>query len=108
MGIDGKKKLHFLFYKILQSLCPKRGLALRWWAWPPAELKLRCTGSPRVCIFKPNILALKVSEISAFIRTDMARWTRLVIPINNVHILCGRKRFLLPLTYFPKNVVYRS
>jgi len=33
-------------------------------------------------------------------QTDMARSTRLVILIKN-HTLWGRKRFLLPVTYFP-------
>jgi len=51
-----------------------------------------------------------VSEISAFIRTDrqtdMAKSTRLVILIKNIYILWGRKRFLLPVTYFPTNLVY--
>jgi len=50
------------------------------------------------------------SEISAFIRTDrqtgMARSTRLVILIKNICTLWGRKRFLLPVTYFPTNLVY--
>jgi len=44
----------------------------------------------------PNFLALIVSEISAFIRTegltdrrtDMARSTRLVILIKNIYTLC--------------------
>jgi len=57
-----------------------------------------------------SIVACIVSEIPAFIRTDgqtdMARWTRLVILIKNVYTLCGRKRFLLPVTYFPTNLVY--
>jgi len=35
----------------------------------------------------PDNLALKVSEISAFIRTDMARSTRLVILIKNIYTL---------------------
>jgi len=65
-----------------------------------------------------NSLALLVSEISAFIRTDrqrnsrtdgqteMAKSTRLVILIKNIHSLWGRKRFHLPVTYFPTNLVY--
>jgi len=36
----------------------------------------------------------------------MARSTRLVILIKNIYTLWGRKRFLLPVTYFPKNLVY--
>jgi len=58
----------------------------------------------------PSIVTLIVSEISAFIRTDgqtdMARSTRLVILIKNIYTLWGRKRFLLPVTYFPTNLVY--
>jgi len=36
----------------------------------------------------------------------MARWTRLVILIKNIYTLWGRKRFPLPVTYFPANLVY--
>jgi len=58
----------------------------------------------------PSIVACIVSEISAFIQTygqaDMARSTRLVILIKNVYTLWGLKRFLLPATYFPSNLVY--
>jgi len=39
-------------------------------------------------------------------QTDMARSTRLVILINNIYTLWGRKRFLLPVTYLPTNLVY--
>jgi len=59
-----------------------------------------------------NSLALIVSEISEFIRTDgqtdMARSTWLVILIKNIYTLLGRKRILLPVTYFPTNLVYIS
>jgi len=66
----------------------------------------------------PSIVACLFSEISAFIRTDeqtyvrtvgqtdMARSTRLMILIKNIYSLWGRKRFLLPVTYFPTNLVY--
>jgi len=37
----------------------------------------------------------------------MARSTRLVILIKKIYTLWGRKRFLLPVTYFPTNLVYR-
>jgi len=74
----------------------------------------------------PNSLALIVSEISAFIRTDVPRsqrssgqtfrrmagyertdqrtllTTRLVILIKNIL----RKRFLMPVTFFPTNLVH--
>jgi len=36
----------------------------------------------------------------------MARSTRLMILIKNIYTLWGRKRFLLPVTYFPTNLVY--
>jgi len=36
----------------------------------------------------------------------MARSTRLVILIKNIYTLCGRKRFLLPVKYFPTNLEY--
>jgi len=36
----------------------------------------------------------------------MARSTRLVIVIKNIFTLWGRKRCLLPVTYFPTNLVY--
>jgi len=36
----------------------------------------------------------------------MARSTRLVILIKDIYTLWGRKRFLLPVTYFPTNLVY--
>jgi len=52
----------------------------------------------------PNSLAHIVSEISA--HTDMAISTRLVMLIKNVYTLWGRKRFLLPVTYLPTNLVY--
>jgi len=58
----------------------------------------------------PNSLALIVSEILAFIRTDgqadMARSIQIVILIQNLYTLWGRKRFLLPVTYFLTNLVF--
>jgi len=45
-----------------------------------------------------NILAPTVSEISAFIRTDGQT-------VKNIYTLWGLKRFLLPVTYFPTNLV---
>jgi len=76
----------------------------------PAETNFRCARSSGIWMPNPNSLAPIVSEISAFIRTggqtDMARLTRLVILIKNIYTLRGRKRFLLPITYFPTNLVY--
>jgi len=88
------------------------------WAWNIAETNLCCVRSSGICKPNLNTLALIVYEISAFIRTDrqtdrrsdgqtdMARSTRLVILIKNIHTLWGRKRFLLPVTYFRTNLVY--
>jgi len=88
------------------------------WAWHIAETNLRCVRSSGICTPNLNSLAPIVSEISAFIRTDrqtdrrtegqtdMARSTRLVILIKNIYTLWGRKRFLLPVAYFPTNLVY--
>jgi len=36
----------------------------------------------------------------------MARSTRLVILIKNIYTLWGRKRFIVPVTYFATNLVY--
>jgi len=56
-----------------------------------------------------NFLAFVVFEISTFIRTDrqtdMARSTWLVVLMKNIHNLWGRKRFLLPVTYSPTNII---
>jgi len=77
--------------------------------WHIAETNGLCAGSSAICMPNPSIVALIVSEISAVIRTDgqtdMARSTRLVILINNIYTLWGRKRFLLPVTYFPTDLV---
>jgi len=79
------------------------------WAWHIAESNLRCVRNSGICMPNLNSLALIVSEISAFIRTDRqtdrARSTRLVILFKNIYTLWGRKRFLLPVTYFPTNLV---
>jgi len=80
------------------------------WACHSTETNLRCAGISGICVPNPSIVTLIVSEISAFIRTegqtDMARSSRLVILIKNIYTLWGRKRFLLPVTYFPTNLVY--
>jgi len=88
------------------------------WAWHSAVTNLRCAGISGICMPNPSIVACLFSEISAFIRTDeqtyvrtvgqtdMARSTRLMILIKNIYSLWGRKRFLLPVTYFPTNLVY--
>jgi len=51
-----------------------------------------------------NFLIFLISFIKIF--SDMARSTRLVILIKNIYTLWGRKRFLLPVTYFPTNLEY--
>jgi len=40
------------------------------WAWHPAETNLRGVRSSGIRMPNPSIVALTVSEISAFIRTD--------------------------------------
>jgi len=74
------------------------------WAWHSAETNLRCVRSSGICMPNHNSLALIVSDTDR--QTDMARSTRLVILIKNIYSLWGRKRFLLPVTYFPTNLVY--
>jgi len=74
------------------------------WAWHSAETNLRCRVG--VALLKQTCaaqeaqesdsLALIVLEISAFIR----------ILIKNIYTLRGRKRFFLPVTYFPTNELY--
>jgi len=57
----------------------------------------------------PQFHELFSSELFFFFgQTDMARSTRLVILIKNIHIytLWGRKTFLQPVTYFPTNLIY--
>jgi len=51
-----------------------------------------------------NSLALIVSEISAFIRTEKQTDRRILI--KNIYTLWGRIRFLMPVTYFPTDLVY--
>jgi len=48
------------------------------------------------------------SKLSGFcsFRDLSAHTTRLVILIENMYTLWGRKRFLLLVTYFPTNLVY--
>jgi len=53
----------------------------------------------------PSIVALFVSEISVFIRIDVQTWLDRLL-IKNIYTLWGRKRFLLPGTYFSTNPVY--
>jgi len=75
------------------------------WAWHIAETNLRCVRSSGVCTQNLNRLAPIVSGQTDG-QTDMARSTRLVILIKNIYTLWDRKRFLLPVTYFPTNLVY--
>jgi len=81
------------------------------WCRTHTHTLTRCVRSSGICTPNLNSLALIVSEISAFItdrRTDgqLARSTRLGILIKNIYTLWGRKRFLLPVTYFSTNLVY--
>jgi len=66
------------------------GVLWAWeWEWLIAETNLRCARSSGTCMPNPNSLALIVSEISAFIRTDgqKASSTRLVILIKNIYTI---------------------
>jgi len=45
------------------------GWALEW-AWHIAEINVHCVIISRICMHNSNILALVVSEITAFIGTD--------------------------------------
>jgi len=92
-----------------------RGLWALEWVWHAAETNLRCVGSSGICTPNLNSLALIVPRSQRSSgqtdrrtdgKTDMARSTRLVILIKNICNLWGRKRFLLPVTYFPTNLVY--
>jgi len=80
------------------------------WAWHIAETNLSCVRSSGICMPNLNRLDLIVSEISAFIRTDRQTdsrtWLDRLGYIKNIFTLWGRKRFLLPVTYFPTNIVY--
>jgi len=104
---DSFRDIHVHIYDFLKFV---GGLWALGWAWHSTETNLRCVRSSGICTPNLNSLAPIVSEISAFIRpdgqTDMARSTRLVILIKNIYTLWGRKRFLLPVTYFPTNLVY--
>jgi len=88
--------------------------AFQFWAvcgtWHNDETNLRCAGISGICMPNPSIATLIVSEITAFIRKgrpkDTATSTRVVMLIKNIYTLWGRKRFLLPVTYFQTNLVY--
>jgi len=85
------------------------------WACHSAETNLRCAGISGICTPSPRIVACIVSEILAFMRTDgqtdgrtdgQTDMVLILILIKNIYTLWGRKRFLLPVTYFPTNLVY--
>jgi len=64
IGIDENNsfRLNFLLYHLVGATV-FGGL----WAWHAADTNLHCSG---ICMPNPSSLALIVSEISAFIRTD--------------------------------------
>jgi len=62
-----------------------------------ALLNQTCAVEEGICVPNPNSLALIVSEISS---------TRLVILIKNIYTLWGRKRLILPVTYFLTKLVH--
>jgi len=67
---------------------------------------LHCVYVSRVCMLNLNLSSFYIPEISTFIRTDMTSSARLSILIKVIYTLCGRKRFLLPATYFSTNLLY--
>jgi len=54
-------------------------------------------------LFKESVILL---GFIVYGQTDVAISTRLVILIENIYTLWGGKRFFLPVTYFPTNLVY--
>jgi len=68
------KTTHFssIFYFSIKTVeaIVLSGLWALEWAWHIAEINLRCVRSFGICMPILNSLALIVSEISAFIRTD--------------------------------------
>jgi len=74
------------------------------WAWHTDETNMRCAGIFRICMPNPSIAASIVSEI-----TDAGQIDSDSDPDEEYTyftLLWGRKRFPLPLTYFPTNPVY--
>jgi len=78
------------------------------WAWHPAETKMRCEAlkSLHAKYQLSSFYSFRDLSVHTDGQTDMARSTRLVTLIKNKYTLRGRKRFLLPVTYFPMNLVY--
>jgi len=71
------------------------------------ETNLRSAGISGICMSNPSLVALVVPRSQrSYGQTDMARSTRLSILIKNICTLWGRKRFILPVTYFLTNLVY--
>jgi len=99
IGIYENYTFQLILY--LVKIVGDTGLGGLWaleWAWYPAETNLRYARSSGICMPNLNSLALIISEISAFIRTDeqtdMTRSTRLVKLIKNIYTLWGRKSLL--------------
>jgi len=72
IGIDNTNTFQLKFFSSMKIVGVNvlDGLWALEWAWHPAETNLRCAGGPGICMS----LALIVSEISAFIRTDGHGW----------------------------------
>jgi len=72
IGTDDTNTFQLKFFSS-KKIGGARGLGGLWplgWAWHLVETNMRCARSSRICMQSPNSLALIVSEISAFIRTD--------------------------------------
>jgi len=76
----------------------------RLWALHPAEINSRCTRTSKLP--KPNFLAFKVYDISAFIRTDRQTGMARIESASDADQEWVWRRFILPVIYFPTSLVY--
>jgi len=79
------------------------------WEWHIAETNLRCVRSSGICTPNLNSLLWFPRSRRSSGRTDRRTWLDRLSSdpdILNTYTLWGRKRFLLPVTYFSTNLVY--
>jgi len=72
IGFDETNPYQLKYFSSMEIM-GATGLGGLWtleWASHPAETNLRCAGTSGICMSNPSIVALIVSEISAFIQTD--------------------------------------
>jgi len=105
IGIDENNTIHLQIFSSIKTVITT-GLVGLWaleWAWLSAETNLRCAGSSGICMPNPNSLALILSEITAFTRTDgetdMARSTRLVAGSLYILYVVGNASLQTNLVY---------